>query len=307
MSPVNATVIGFGGGGGVGEGVGEGGRLTLGDVPGPAAPFVPPPLEHPAIIAAVSRHPANAPERNERGREWRFVSRRTPLILPGAAGNRAFGSRRFNVEADLIRPRLREMTRALAVVAGALGVVLAAGCASPGLHRPSAARLPVSASAEPSAPPSQALPPPAQPSHEVASPAATPSARPVVSHLQRLIIAGDSIPEDLGPMVTTALAGPGFSGHTESHPSTGLVRDDFYDWPAAARRIAAEHPTTVILLLGGNDDQPIKPPGAPYALPATPRWVAEYTRRAGLVLDALRRGGVRQVSGSPCRPLPAPA
>ena len=42
--------------------------------------------------------------------------------------------------------------------------------------------------------------------------------------------------------------------HTESHPSTGLVRNDYFDWTAAAKRIAAEHPDTVIMLMGGNDN-----------------------------------------------------
>ncbi len=96
-------------------------------------------------------------------------------------------------------------------------------------------------------------------------------------------------------MVTFALAGPHFVGHTESHPSTGLVRNDFYDWPAAARRIAAEHPTTVILLMGGNDVQAIKLAGGGYSTPASPQWDTEYARRAGLVMTALRAGGVKQV------------
>jgi hypothetical protein len=113
---------------------------------------------------------------------------------------------------------------------------------------------------------------------------------------QSVIIAGDSIPEDLGPMITRTLEGPLFSGHTESHPITGLVRNDYYDWPANAAKIAAEHPDTVILLIGGNDNQPIKPQGSgTYAQPASAAWDAEYARRAGLVMDALLHGGVHRV------------
>ncbi len=96
-------------------------------------------------------------------------------------------------------------------------------------------------------------------------------------------------------MITRTLNGPLFAGHTESHPSTGLVRDDYFDWPAAARRIAAEHPDTVIMLLGGNDNQPMKLPSGTYAQPATPAWDAEYARRAGLVMDALRTGGAHRI------------
>ncbi len=113
--------------------------------------------------------------------------------------------------------------------------------------------------------------------------------------MQRVIIAGDSIPEDLGPMVAATLQGPHFWVRTESHPSTGLVRDDYYDWPAAAQKIAAEKPTTAILLMGGNDNQPFQLADGTLLQPATPQWEAEYARRAGLVLDALRDGGVPTV------------
>jgi hypothetical protein len=73
------------------------------------------------------------------------------------------------------------------------------------------------------------------------------------------------------------------------------VRNDFFDWPAQAGRIAAEHPSTVILMMGGNDNQPIVLPGKPFLQPATPAWRTEYARRAGLVLDALQQGGVKRV------------
>ncbi len=96
-------------------------------------------------------------------------------------------------------------------------------------------------------------------------------------------------------MVTYTLAGPRFTGHTESHASSGLVRPDFFDWPAAAARLAAEHPTTVVLMMGGNDNQPIVLPGQPFLMPATPAWEAEYARRAGLVMQALKAGGVPRV------------
>jgi hypothetical protein len=96
-------------------------------------------------------------------------------------------------------------------------------------------------------------------------------------------------------MITRTLDGPLFSGKTESHASTGLVRDDYFDWPAAARKIAAEHPDTVILLMGGNDNQPISLPSGTHLPPASAAWDAEYARRAGLVMDALRDGGVHRL------------
>ncbi len=108
-------------------------------------------------------------------------------------------------------------------------------------------------------------------------------------------------------MITRTLDGPLFSGHTESHPSTGLVRDDYFDWPAAAAKIAAEHPDTVIMLIGGNDNQPIKLPSGTHSAPASAAWDAEYARRAGLVMDACAAAGSVGSTGSPCRPPTCPA
>jgi hypothetical protein len=158
----------------------------------------------------------------------------------------------------------------------------------------------------PTAPASTAAPAPPSPSPSPTHIAPSPSPKHVTAikppphpvsapHHQNVIIAGDSIPEDLGPMITRQLNGPLFSGHTESHPITGLVRNDYYDWPAQAARIAAEHPDTVIMLIGGNDNQPIHLPSGAIAQPATPAWDAEYARRAGLVMDAFTRGGVHRV------------
>ena len=110
-----------------------------------------------------------------------------------------------------------------------------------------------------------------------------------------MLITGDSIPEDLGPIVARTLNGPQFTVATESRPITGIVRSDYFDWPAQAKRVAAGHWTTVIMLIGGNDNQPITLPGGGLAQPATPQWEAEYARRVGQILDAWHGGGVKQV------------
>jgi hypothetical protein len=169
-------------------------------------------------------------------------------------------------------------------LAAGIAVVALAGCGAASMpkaaHQERAVNTPAahaSAAARPSSAPSVSPQPVSTPQH------------------QSVIIAGDSIPEDLGPMITRTLDGPLFSGHTESHPITGLVRDDYFDWPAAAAKIAAEHPDTVIMLIGGNDNQPITLPSGTHLPPASVAWDTEYARRAGLVMDALRRGGVHHV------------
>ncbi|HEX4428517.1 MAG TPA: DUF459 domain-containing protein [Frankiaceae bacterium] len=172
-------------------------------------------------------------------------------------------------------------------LAALVGLIAFTGCGAAGskaVHQERAVSTPlthVSAPARPS------------PSHPVSP---SPSPQPVSApHHQSVIIAGDSIPEDLGPMITHTLDGPLFAGHTESHPITGLVRDDYFDWPAEAHKIAAEHPDTVIMLIGGNDDQPITLSSGTHLQPASAEWDTEYARRAGLVMDALRNGGVHRV------------
>jgi hypothetical protein len=110
-----------------------------------------------------------------------------------------------------------------------------------------------------------------------------------------VIITGDSIPEDLGPIVARTINGPDFAVTTESRPITGIVRNDYFDWPAQAKRVAAEHPSTVIMLIGGNDNQPITLPGGGLAKPATDAWQTEYARRVGLIMDAWLKNGVQRV------------
>ena len=74
--------------------------------------------------------------------------------------------------------------------------------------------------------------------------------------------------------------------------ATGLSRPDYYDWPAhLAQDTATGNPEVVVLLVGANDDQPLETPGGGVADFATPEWVTEYGRRAGALMDQVRREG----------------
>ena len=79
-------------------------------------------------------------------------------------------------------------------------------------------------------------------------------------------------------MITRTLTDRCFAGHTESHPITGLVRNDYYDWPAQARAHRRRAPTPCIMLIGGNDNQPIHLPSD--ARPAGHPGVGRRVRRA---------------------------
>jgi hypothetical protein len=107
-----------------------------------------------------------------------------------------------------------------------------------------------------------------------------------------LLITGDSLQESMGPR----LAG---YANAKSHVvaactvpkySTGLVRDDFFDWPAYARQLSAQRgPEAVSFMIGGNDAQNMSVNGRVLAAGSS-EWAAEYERRAALVMKAFAAG-----------------
>jgi len=74
-----------------------------------------------------------------------------------------------------------------------------------------------------------------------------------------------------------------------SKASSGLVRDDFYDWPKAAREIA-NGPGKVdvaVIMVGINDRQQIRQ-GSDTEDPMTPRWRELYTARVDAMMAPFR-------------------
>ncbi len=71
--------------------------------------------------------------------------------------------------------------------------------------------------------------------------------------------------------------------------SSGLVRDDFYDWPKTAKEIAngPQKIDVAVVMLGSNDRQPLRQ-GAQSEEPLSPRWRELYTTRVDAVLAAFR-------------------
>ena len=75
----------------------------------------------------------------------------------------------------------------------------------------------------------------------------------------RVLLAGDSLMESLGPQMRNSLSG--YSNITFipiGKKSTGLSRPDFYDWPTVLRKNLTEHrPHLVVMWVGTNDPQGI--------------------------------------------------
>ena len=104
----------------------------------------------------------------------------------------------------------------------------------------------------------------------------------------RVYVAGDSLVGGWGQALDN-IAGnsTGIDVELDYEVSTGLVRTDYYNWPARLQQKIGElDPEVVILGFGGNDKQPIE--GRDVLDPA---WQAEYRKRVGAVMDYVNQDG----------------
>ena len=75
----------------------------------------------------------------------------------------------------------------------------------------------------------------------------------------------------------------------KSNGSSGLVREDFYNWPQEiGPLIEAEKPAAVVVMLGSNDRQQLRVGDASEA-PRTDKWTKEYDRRTKAFATAIRQ------------------
>ncbi len=111
----------------------------------------------------------------------------------------------------------------------------------------------------------------------------------------KLFVTGDSMIEFMASKLIGA-GGASIDGASEVKYGTGLVRDDFFDWPAYARsQMASRHPEAVVMQLGGNDGQNIQLADRTILQAGSPQWVAEYQRRATLMMQIFTGNGQRQL------------
>ena len=103
-----------------------------------------------------------------------------------------------------------------------------------------------------------------------------------------LLVTGDSLQESMGPQLTgyANARKKTVAGCTVPKYSTGLVRDDFFDWPRYAKELAASRdPEAVSFMIGGNDAQNMSV-GGRILEAGSAEWSAEYQRRAAAVMTA---------------------
>jgi uncharacterized protein len=78
----------------------------------------------------------------------------------------------------------------------------------------------------------------------------------------------------------------------KANGSSGLTRDDFYNWPEKTAPLIAEFkPSAVIVMLGINDRQQMRVGDVRESV-GTPAWNGEYAKRVAGMADALKAGSV---------------
>ncbi|MFC5386159.1 DUF459 domain-containing protein [Aquamicrobium segne] len=95
-----------------------------------------------------------------------------------------------------------------------------------------------------------------------------------------VLVVGDFMASGLADGLTTIFAENSTVRVIDrSNGSSGLVRDDYYDWPGQIGAILkAEKPAVVLIMMGSNDRQPIKT-GDTSQAPQTEGWKQEYKKR----------------------------
>ncbi|MBP1859093.1 SGNH/GDSL hydrolase family protein [Rhizobium herbae] len=99
---------------------------------------------------------------------------------------------------------------------------------------------------------------------------------------KKVLVVGDFVAGSLGDGLKTAFeTTPGIIIETRANGSSGLVRDDYFNWPENLSGYIAEvKPSLVIISLGANERQQMSIGGEKEKF-RTDRWLAEYTRRTG--------------------------
>jgi uncharacterized protein len=123
------------------------------------------------------------------------------------------------------------------------------------------------------------------------------------THPLRVLVAGDSLAGDFGPLLQaygkrTGVIEP--AAPVDFRIGTGLARPDVFDWPRQLREdIAGSRPNLVVLAFGLNDDQPMTGPTGNYLALGSPGWAAEYRRRVGAMMDIGLAAGAKVVYVAP--------
>lgn len=129
--------------------------------------------------------------------------------------------------------------------------------------------------------------PSATPGPDAAAPA-TPEGPPFV-----IAVFGDNVGAMLAHGLNEAYADRNVRVVRRARENSGLVRDDYYDWPKAVQDVLAsdEKIDLAVMMIGSNDRQPIRD-GAQSVDVLSDRWTELYRARVFAIAETFRHKGV---------------
>jgi hypothetical protein len=107
-----------------------------------------------------------------------------------------------------------------------------------------------------------------------------------------VLVVGDFIAGSLGEGLATAFeTTPGIVVERRTNGSSGIVREDYYDWPSSLPGLIAEtKPALVVISMGANDRQQMVLAGEKEKF-RSEAWTKEYEARVARLVTLAREGG----------------
>jgi len=118
--------------------------------------------------------------------------------------------------------------------------------------------------------------------------------KPAVPPSYFVTVLGDSLGQLLGQGLTEAFAdSPEVAIAHKARENSGLVRDDFFDWPKAVHDLLAggDKIDMAVMLIGSNDHQPLRIGNAAYEA-GSPKWIEIYTARIAEISRAFHEKNI---------------
>ncbi len=132
--------------------------------------------------------------------------------------------------------------------------------------------------------------------------AADADARRAEKPQEYVVVIGDTMADQLSQGLAEAFFGehPEVAVIRKVRASSGLVRNDFFDWIKEAENIVAnERATAFVVMLGSNDRQPLRDRNSSYEIRSDP-WRELYARRVdGLLAKLKEKNAAIYVVGMP--------
>ena len=106
---------------------------------------------------------------------------------------------------------------------------------------------------------------------------------------KKILVIGDFLASGTAAGLTATFEqSPGVVVVDAANGSSGLVRDDFYNWPSeVANLITLQQPSIIVVMLGANDRQQLLVSGKREEV-RSPSWLADYRTRVQTLANAVR-------------------